>query len=142
MITAALFLLILNKEKLEKNIGLLKMKRARLTALDLLESASKYIDRGDLSDAANAIYRALTSYAADKARLSPQEVTGKTAGSVLNTIPGIEASTREEYLRLFHTCTMMKFSTSHIVDINMLRDLRDGALKIVNDMESSWVKNQ
>jgi hypothetical protein len=139
--TAAMFLLILKKEKLEKNVGLLRMKRARSSALELLENASKQIDRGNLTDAANAIYRALATYAADKARLSPQDVTGKTANSVLNSIPGIEASARQEYLRLFETCTMIKFSTNRMGDGNALRELKDASINIINDMESSWQKN-
>ncbi len=142
VVTAALFLLILKKEKLEKNVGLFRLKRARASALELLDSASKHIDRGDLSDAANAIYRALATYAADKARLSPQEVTGKTADSVLNTIPGINGSTKKEYLRLFETCTMIKFSTGRIEDSNMVRGLWDASFKIINEMESSWIRNQ
>ena len=142
VITAALFLLILNKEKLEKNVGLLRIKRARSSAIELLNTASKQIDRGDLSDAANAIYRALATYAADKARLSPQDVTGKTADSVLNTIPGIQPSTRVEFLRLFETCTMIKFSTNRLKDPLMIRDLRDASLKVINEMENSWNKKQ
>jgi hypothetical protein len=141
VVTAALFLLILKKEKLEKNVGLLRTKRARSSALALLDTASKQIERGELSDAANAIYRALASYAADKAKLSPQDVTGKTARSVLGTISGIQDSTRTEFLRLFDACTMMKFSTSRIDDIGMVRSLRDDSELVINEMENSWNRN-
>jgi hypothetical protein len=141
VVTTALFLLILKKEKLEKNVGLLRTKRARASALALLDTASKQIDRGELSDAANAIYRALASYAADKARLSPQDVTGKTAHGVLDGISGIQESTRKEFLRLFDTCTMMKFSTSRIGDEGLVRNLRDDSEAVINEIENSWNRN-
>jgi hypothetical protein len=142
VITAALFLVILNKEKLEKNIGLLRTKRARSSALEILDTAAKQIERDELSDAVNAIYRALTAYAADKARLQPQDVTGKTAYSVLNRIPGIEESTKTEFLRLFERCTMIKFSTNSREDPDMVRDLKDASYSIINEMENSWNRKQ
>jgi hypothetical protein len=142
VITATLFLIILKKEKLEKNVVLLRMKRAHSSALKLLDTASKHIEKGDLSGAANITYRALATYAADKARLSPQEVTGKTVGRVLNSIPGIDASTSLKFLKLFETCTMIKFSTGRTEDTDLLRDLRDTSFKVINEMENGWIKNQ
>ena len=142
VITASLFLLILNKEKLEKNIGLLRTKRARSSALAILDTAAKQIEQDKLSDAVNAVYRALTTYAADKALLQPQDVTGKTAYSVLNRIPGIEESTKAEFLRLFERCTMIKFSTNSREDPDMVRDLKDASYNIINEMENSWNRKQ
>ncbi len=142
VLTGALFLIILKKEKLEKNVGLLKMKRARSTAVELLDTASGQIRRGDLSGAANSIYRALTIYAANKARLNPQEVTGKTAASVLDSISGIDISSKHEFLKLFETCTMIKFSANRINDTDMLRDIRDKSLRVIDQMENQWAKSQ
>ncbi|MCK4925364.1 MAG: hypothetical protein KAS61_10335, partial [Spirochaetes bacterium] len=123
-------------------VELLRMKRARSSALELLDTASKRIEKGDLYGAVNAIYRALATYAADKARLSPQEVTGKTAGRVLNSIHGIDASTSLKFLKLFETCTMIKFSTGSIENTDLPRNLRDSSLQVINEMENRWIKNQ
>jgi hypothetical protein len=61
---------------------------------------------------------------------------------VLNSIPGIDASTSLKFLKLFETCTMIKFSTGRIEDTDLLRDLRDTSFKVINEMENGWIKNQ
>jgi hypothetical protein len=137
----ALIMIVLKKEKMAKNVGLLKMRRAKASALRLLEEASSQIGHNDLPAAVSTIYRALSSYAADKARLSPQDITGKTAASVLDRIPGIDGSTKTEYLNLFNTCTIIKFSTGLIEDRERLHDLREQSVSLINRMEIEWTKN-
>jgi len=140
--TASLFLIVLKKEKLAKNVELLKMKRARSSALGLLEHTHAQIRHHDLSEAVSTIYRALTSYAADKSGLSPQDVTGKTAAHALDRIPGLEGSTKSEFLQLFNTCMMIKFSSDRPENDDLVRDLQENSVRIINRMESEWANNQ
>jgi hypothetical protein len=138
----ALFFIVINREKLVKNVGLMKMRRASATAHGLLERANAQISHDDLPSAVNSIYRALVTYAADKSNRSPQDITAKTAGSVLEGIQGITGSTKEEFIGLFNTCMMMKFSITSLEDREILLDLRDKSVRIIDRMESEWLKNQ
>jgi hypothetical protein len=142
LVTAALFLFILKKERLEKNVGLLRMKRARSSAIQLLDSAHAQIETKQFSAAADTIYRALISYAADKAKKSPHDVTAKNAKGVLDLITGIDASTKDEFIDLFESCMMVKFSTKQTQDSDLIRDLHSRSVGVVNRMENQWTMNQ
>jgi hypothetical protein len=120
----------------------MKMKRASAAAHGLLERAGAQISHDDFTSAVNSIYRALVTYAADKSNRSPQDITAKTAGSVLEGIQGITGSTKEEFIGLFDTCMMMKFSITSIEDRDSLLALRDKSVRIIDRMESEWLKNQ
>jgi hypothetical protein len=140
IITVALFLIILKKEKLTQNVELMRKKRARSSALGLLEKAQTQIRHHDLSDAADTIHRALAAYAADKAGLMPGDVTGKTAPHVLDRIAGLQGPTKSEFMNLFNTCMMIKFSTDTLESDALVQDMHEKTVNIINRIENECSK--
>jgi hypothetical protein len=140
IITVALFLIILKKEKLTQNVELMRKKRARSSALGLLEKAQTQIRHHDLSDAADTIHRALAAYAADKAGLMPGDVTGKTAPHVLDRIAGLQGPTKSEFMNLFNTCMMIKFSTDTLESDALVQDMHEKTVSIINRIENECSK--
>ncbi len=131
----------MKREKIAKNEGLFKMRRARVSALEILERAKLQIERNNPAEAVNAVYRALTGYVADKARRSPQEITGKTLSSILNLIPGMTPDVIEDFISLFNTCMMLKFSTEGPEDEQHIHDLRNRSVVMINQIEGLVTKN-
>jgi hypothetical protein len=140
--TVSLFLIIIKREKLSQNVELMRMKRARSSALGLLEKAQTQIRHHDLSGAAGTIHRALAAYAADKAGMLPGDVTGRTAPGVLNRIAGIEGPTKSEFMSLFNTCVMIKFSTDTLESDTLMQDLQEKSVEIINRIENECGKNR
>jgi hypothetical protein len=143
LIAAATFLVIfiMKREKIAKNEGLFKMRRARASALEILEKAKLQIERNNPGEAVNAVYRALTGYVADRARRLPQEITGKTVSPILNLIPGMTSDVIEDFISLFDTCMMLKFSTEGPEDEQRIRDLRYRSVGMINQIEDLVTKN-
>jgi hypothetical protein len=140
VVMVALFLIILKKEKLTQNVELMRKKRARSSALGLLEKAQTQIRHHDLSGAADTIHRALAAYAADKAGLMPGDVTGKTAPHVLDRIAGLQGPTKSEFMNLFNTCMMIKFSTDALESDVLVQDMREKTVNIINRIENECSK--
>jgi hypothetical protein len=140
VVLVALFLIILKKEKLTQNVELMRKKRARSSALGLLEKAQIQIRHHDLSGAADTIHRALAAYAADKAGLMPGDVTGKTAPRVLDRIAGLQGPTKSEFMNLFNTCMMIKFSTDTLESDALVEDMHEKTVNIINRIENECSK--
>jgi hypothetical protein len=140
--TIVMFFIIIKRQKLTQNVELMRMKRARSSALGLLEKAHTQIRHHDLSGAAGTIHRALAAYAADKAGLMPGDVTGRTASGVLDRIAGIEGPTKSEFMHLFNTCMMIKFSTDTLESDTLVQGLQEKSVELINRIENECAKGR
>ncbi len=133
---AVLFLLKMNREKLEKNEWILRKRRARARAIGLLNNI--VLEEGpdcDHTKTIDDIQRALVAYLADKTGRSAQEITNKNIGGILSSLTGLNDSTKKDIETVLETCTAFKFSSGVVRDLQAVRNLMEKTTGIIDEME-------
>ncbi len=134
-----LFFARLKREKLEQNESLFKKKKAKGTAMGILQEAKAAIDLNNYAAAVDLIYSALSTYIAHKCGKSPQEITIKNISEVLKRFFSIKEDVKNSILNIIEQCTMLKFSTQDLNEKQKVDTLYKKAVSAVTDMEASPV---
>lgn len=131
----------IRREKLEKNEGLLKMKRARRQALTLLTVAEEQLLKKRPGDALGTVHRAVVNYIGDKTGTRPQDVTAKTIDASIDGVPGITAPAKAELRSLFDACMLYRFSNAGSTNDAAVRELIQRSVDLIGSLERTSRQN-
>jgi hypothetical protein len=139
--TAFAFIFIMKKERLEKNIDLIRMRRAYASSMELLAKADRAIEEQHYDKAVDFIHKSITSYLVDKLALKLQDISLKNIRNILDNFTWVKDTTKESFISVFEECMRMKFSMPQLEDRQLIQELRSKSSMIIESMESSEAKN-